>query len=77
MLTPITIKGTQCQILDRRVGYEGFDIPTFHVSAGKVRCFGHVNVCHACTFSRSTNNNTKCSITVYNDIKLNFPELFV
>lgn len=77
MLTPITIKGTQCQILDKRTGYEGFDIPTFKVPAGKIRCYGRANVCTSCSFSYSVNNGVNCGTVVYNDIKLNFPELFV
>ena len=77
MLTSITIKGTQCQILDKRAGYECFDIPTFQVSAGKIRCYGHAGVCHTCIFSYKVNKDTNCGTIVYNDIKLNFPELFI
>ena len=77
MLTPITIKGTQCQILDRRIAYEGFDIPTFQVSAGKVKCFGRASVCRTCVFSCKVNNNNNYGTLVYNEIKLNFPELFL
>lgn len=78
MLTPILIKGTQCQIIDQRIGYEGYNIPTFLVSTtGKIRCFGKVNVCHSCQFSSKVTGDVSCGTIVYNDIKLNYPELFV
>lgn len=78
MLTPILIKGTQCQILGQRIGYEGYDIPTFLVATtGKIRCFGRANVCHTCPFSSKATGSVSCDTVVYNDIKLNFPELFV
>ena len=78
MLTPILIKGTQCQIVDKRVGYGGYDIPTFSVSTtGKVRCFGKVSVCHTCQFSSRATGGVSCGTVVYNDIKFNYPELFV
>lgn len=78
MLTPILVKGTQCQILDKRICYEVYDIPTFSVSTtGEISCFGHPSICRTCQFSPKVTGSVGCGTIARNDIKLNYPELFV
>lgn len=77
MLTPILIKGTQCQITDRNT-YASHDIPTFLITTtDRVKCFGSLSVCRTCLFSRANNYDVNCGTTVYNEIKRNLPELLV